>query len=835
MLSIGKMAPGQGQYYLEQVAHGAEDYYVHAGEAPGRWGGSGSASLDLHGTVDGQDFTVLLSGCDPHTGKYLGRRWTANKVPGFDLTFSAPKSVSLLGVLGPPEVRDRIRHAHERAVDEALAHLERVASHGRRGKAGLERIETSGFVAAHFQHRSSRAGDPQLHTHCVIANRVRGSDGRWSSLDGAELYRHARSTGTLYQAHLRHELRDLGLRWELSDNGTAELTGVPRSVLRVFSQRRIEIEQRMADLGLTSARGAQIATLDTRHAKDYGVSAETLLEQWHGIAERARFGPAAVEQLVESGRSTARCSQDEEMKSAVTALAAPSGLTARTSTFEEREVLRLLAATLPSGAAVEEIEHAARDFVDRSPDVVAVGPAGAEVVGGVGVSRQRYTTTELLMTEQALVGSAQQRQRAIYGLASSVVVEQALADPALPELEDEQEAMVRRLCGDGDGVAVVNALAGSGKTTSLAVATKAWEQNGAPVVGVCLSAKAAGVLGEATGMRTSTVARLLHELDAHGGVGLRDRTVLVVDEASQVGTRALARLEREVAAVDGKLVLVGDVHQLPEIDAGGAYRSLARRLPTIELITNRRQVDPDDRTRLAELRSGDVAAAVRAYDAAGFLQHSPGENEARERLVGDWLGARQTSPTKSHVMLGMTNAEVQDLNRRARVQLEQSGAVAGPALVVVDRAFQRGDLVVTRRNDYPLGLHNGDSWAVAAASEKSVALLRQEERGVTSQVVEVPRWYAEAGHLQHGYAITVAVAQGSTYDRSFILGSEAAYREAGYVAASRARESSAFYVSEEVADRDADCVREPPMRDGEQRWVERLSRTRGESLALDLD
>jgi len=835
VLSIGKMAPGQGQYYIEQVARGAEDYYVHAGEAPGRWGGAGSSSLTLQGVVEDSDFTRVLAGCDPRSGEYLGRQWAASKVPGFDLTFSAPKSVSLLGVLGGPEVQGRVRVAHDRAVDAALAHLERVASQGRRGKGGTVRIETSGFVAAMFRHRSSRAGDPQMHTHCVVANKVRGLDGRWSSLDGAELYRHARSTGTLYQAHLRHELRDLGLRWELAENGTAELSGVPRSLLRTFSQRRIEVEQRMADLGLTSARGAQIATLDTRHAKDYAVSAETLLEQWHGIAERARFGPAVVEQLVESGRSTARCSQDEDMKSAVTGLAAPSGLTARTSTFDEREVLRLLAATLPSGAAVEEIEHAARDFVDRSPDVVAVGSAGAEVVGGVGVSLQRYTTTELLTTEQALVESAQQRQRSIYGLAPSVVVEQALADPALPELAGEQEAMVRRLCTGGDGVAVVNALAGSGKTTSLAVATKAWEQNGAPVVGVCLSAKAAGVLGEATGMRTSTVARLLHELDAHGGVGLRDRTVLVVDEAGQVGTRALARLEREVAAVDGKLVLVGDVQQLPEIDAGGAYRSLARRLPTIELTTNRRQLDSDDRTRLAELRSGDVAAAVRAYDAAGFLQRSPGEDKVREQLVSAWLVARHADPAKSYVMLGMTNAEVDDLNRRARVQLEQSGTLSGPALVAGDRAFQRGDMVVTRRNDYPLGLRNGDAWAVTAASEKSVTLLRQDERGVTSQVVEVPRWYVEAGHLQHGYAITVAVAQGSTYDRSFILGSEAVYREAGYVAASRARESSAFYVSEEVADRDADCVREPPMREGEQRWVEQLSRTRGESLALDLD
>lgn len=831
MLSIGKMAPGQGQYYLEQVAHGAEDYYVHAGEAPGRWGGAGASSLNLSGEVDGRDFTTLLAGCDPRSGEYLGRQWAASKVPGFDLTFSAPKSVSLLGVLGGPEMQHRVRDAHDRAVEAAMAHLEQVASHGRRGKGGAVRIETSGFVAAMFRHRSSRAGDPQLHTHCVVVNKVRGVDGRWSSLDGAELYRHARSTGTLYQAHLRHELRDLGLQWDLADNGTAELTGVPRSVLRTFSQRRIEIEQRMADLGLASARGAQIATLDTRQAKDYSVDPWTLLEQWHAAADRAGFGRAAVDRLLEAGRATDR-SPETDVDRAVGALTAPVGLTARSSTFDEREVLRLLAASLPDGAPVTEVEQAAREFVDRSPDVVAVGGSVATAVGGVGASPQRYTTTELLLTEQALIESAEQRRRGIYGLATTAAVEQSLADPALPSLADEQKAMVRRLCGAGDGVAVVNALAGSGKTTALAVATRAWEQARLPVVGVCLSAKAAGVLGEATGMHTSTVARLLHELDHAPDAGLREHTVLVVDEAGQVGTRALARLEREVAAVDGKLVLVGDVHQLPEIDAGGAYRGLVGRLPAIELTSNRRQVHPEDRARLAELRSGDVGVAVKAYDEAGLLQRSADQELVRAQLVADWSAARRAEPAKNHIMLGMTNAEVDDLNKRARTALEESGVLAGPALVVGDRTFQAGDLVVSRRNDYPRGLHNGDVWRIVDVGQGSLNVVRPEDK--SAPPVEVPRWYLDAGHLQHAYAITVAVAQGSTHDLSFILGSEAVYREAGYVAASRARESSTFYVAEHSTDRDADCLREPVTLDGEERWTERLSRSRAESLALDL-
>jgi conjugative relaxase-like TrwC/TraI family protein len=188
--SIGKLAVGQEGYYLEQaqarvdratsVGSGVEDYYVQGTEAPGFWLGLGSEHLGIVGTVERDALTHALEGHDPRTGRELVAPHM-RRVPGFDLTFSAPKSVSVLFGLGDEPLRRTIRSAHDAAVAEAFAYLERVASNGRRRAGGSISIRGSGFIAAAFRHRTSRAGDPQLHTHVLIANLVQGADGRWSA------------------------------------------------------------------------------------------------------------------------------------------------------------------------------------------------------------------------------------------------------------------------------------------------------------------------------------------------------------------------------------------------------------------------------------------------------------------------------------------------------------------------------------------------------------------------------------------------------------------------------------------------------------------------------
>ena len=206
MLSIGKLATGQAEYYLEQahgsvtraaaVRSGVEDYYLGGPEADGIWAGAGAAALGLRGTVGARELDRVLNGEHPATGEPLGRVLKA-RVPGFDLTFSAPKSVSVLFGIGDDELRATLRDAHDQAVLDALGYMERTAAVTRRGPGGVHAIAGNGFVAAAFRHRTSRAGDPQLHTHVLVANLTLGVDGQWSTLDGRRIYAHAKTAGYL--------------------------------------------------------------------------------------------------------------------------------------------------------------------------------------------------------------------------------------------------------------------------------------------------------------------------------------------------------------------------------------------------------------------------------------------------------------------------------------------------------------------------------------------------------------------------------------------------------------------------------------------------------------
>src|SRR3954467_4020617 len=248
MLSIGKLAVGQAGYHLEQaqgsvtragaLRSGVEDYYLGGLEAAGVWIGDGARALGLAGEVDATRLDRVLGGEHPATGVALGRV-VAGRVPGFDLTFSAPKSVSVLFGIGDDELRGAIRDAHDRAVTEALGYVERAAGVTRRGPGGVQVIPGRGLVAAAFRHRTSRAGDPQLHTHVLVANLVLGADGSWSTLDGRRIYARAKTAGYRYEARLRSLLtRELGLAWGPVRNGIADVGGVSATALRAFSRRR---------------------------------------------------------------------------------------------------------------------------------------------------------------------------------------------------------------------------------------------------------------------------------------------------------------------------------------------------------------------------------------------------------------------------------------------------------------------------------------------------------------------------------------------------------------------------------------------------------------------
>ncbi len=836
MLSLGRLAPGQQQYYLETVARGAEEYYTGAKEAPGQWTGLSAARLRLVGEVDADALRLVLESRDPTTGERLTRAQGAPKIPGFDATFCAPKSVSLLFALGEAEASNEVRNAHDTAVDAALRALEAEAARARRGRGGTERHVAEGFVSAAFRHRTSRAGDPHLHTHVLVANLVWcPDDGRWSALDARPLYGWAKTVGYLYEAQLRAELtRRLGLGWTPVTNGIADIDGVPTPVLRAFSRRRHEIEMHMEERGESGARAAQRATYATRGRKR-DVPTESLLPEWRARADALGLDDTALAALLHGhGRTAVPVPGTPEADAFFVQLASPTGLTTRAASFGRREVLQAIAARLPAGGTIDQIVGLADAFLAaeyvipldtstglRTSDVIR--RADGRVVA-VHVDEQRWTTPEMLATERAVINMALDRQHDHVAVAHPLHVDAALA--ARPSLSDEQVRMVRQLTTSGAGVDAVEGVAGSGKTHALAAAHDAWHASGHRVIGCALAARAAAQLEQDTAIPSMTLDRLLHQLE-RGAVVLDRATVVVVDEAAMVGTRKLGQLFDHADRADAKVVLVGDHHQLPEIDAGGAFAGIHRRVHGPLLVENRRQIETWEREALAQLRDGDATTAFAAYERHGRVVHHDDPDQLRERLVDDWWAAHAHGAHA--LMIASRNDDVDDLNRRARARRVVAGQLGAYDLVVHGRGFAIGDEIVTTRNDYSVGVLNGTR-GVITDIDYNYGELRIHTDG---RNVVLPRSYVTAGHVTHAYALTFHKAQGLTVRDAFVLADDTLDRERAYTGMSRGTHTNLLYITDSPDERAEEHHAPEPANDAVARARRQLGRTIAQSMAID--
>lgn len=408
MLSIAKLR--DVEYYLDCVAADAAAYYAGEGEQPGRWLGRAAQASGLAGEVDPDRLRALFSA--DHAPDGSEKTLT---VVGYDLTISAPKSVTLLWAFGTEEVRSTVSEAHDRAVDAVLAMAEREACLVRRGHAGERLEEGRGYIAAAFRHRASRANDPHLHTHLLVCARVEGADGRWSALDGRQLYSWARPLGVVYQAVLRDHLANLGLEWTLHANGYGEVAGVEGQLVRSFSKRRLAIEDEATRRGASSARGLDRAQKSTRPAKDRERAAagdDVLRSEWReqlestaiqiGQGSHRSHRLARVDDVTQAiGRG--RRLEDHEVEATLremTELAfvpspriededrierqAPAiADLRRRSTFFRRDVYAALAASVPH-ASVAQLDRAVEAMVLRA-DCIELSAATWDELGAAGV------------------------------------------------------------------------------------------------------------------------------------------------------------------------------------------------------------------------------------------------------------------------------------------------------------------------------------------------------------------------------------------------------------------------------------------------------------------
>lgn len=787
MLSMSAMSGGQASYYLGLAR---EDYYLKGGEPPGQWYGEGAEALGLSGQVKDDQLYNLFGGYSPDGSKLLIQMQRhedkAAHRPGWDLTFSAPKSVSVLWSQAGEEQRQKIQAAHHEAVLKALDYLQETSARTRRGKGG-QLIEEAGLIISTFEHSTSRALDPQLHTHALVMNIGVREDGSTGTLSSLTLFQTKMAAGALYRLHLAGILeRELGIPVE-KYRSWFEVSGVPEELINEFSKRREAIEAELDRKGLDSAEAAAVAATETREAKE-AVARSKLFEEWRRVSELLGWTKQEANALF--GSVNIERNEDDEIAQA--AALASQRLTREQAHFTERDFVRFMAEEAQaSGLRAEELLSGAREELAHSPEIVRLGKHYGE---------ERFTTRAMLELERSLLEAADKLDRNKSHAVSQDVAVRAMTVHS--ELSEEQMKAVWHITAGTGGLAIVSGMAGTGKTRMLEVAQAIWEKEGFIVEGTALAARAVNELADGADIESSTIAKLLYEAEK-GRLKLGPKTVLVVDEAGMVATPDLYKLARLCQEAGAKLVLVGDERQLQPIGPGAPFMELGARYGQAELQDIRRQNEAWARRAVKDLAEGRAQEALEAFVSRGLVKVTETRAEAMQALVNDWRS--DGKPMKETLLLAGTRADVDKLNQLAQHSRALKGELGEVDIDIAGEKFRQGDRVMFTKKYATLGVVNGDRGTLTGYDER--------RRAVTVVLDSGERVSFEADAMEHlvlGYASTTHKGQGATTLRTYVLaGGPMQDREMSYVQASRARELTTFYMTRlETGDEMARLARE---------------------------
>jgi conjugative relaxase-like TrwC/TraI family protein len=802
-------------YYLDQTS---ADYYFRPGEPPGRWWGPGAKTLGLSGVVKAEELKSLCKGFSPTGDALIQNAGASDHQQAWDLTFSAPKSVSVLWTQAPRAARLKIRKLHHKAIQAALKYLTESALLTRRGKGGKIRERCNPIVAI-FEHGSSRELEPQLHSHCVLLNVAGRADGTYGTILSDPFYKHKLTAGAIYRAELGHLLRkELGLKIERQDKAFA-IVGVPDKLIDHYSTRRKQIKSQLHSKGKHSAKAAAAATLDTRKSKHKSPPPRAeLLKRWQETNRQFGFTEAKAQQLL--GKVAAVVEPPSLKKHITNAIGT---LLESESYFSEQQLIRQVAIdVMGNGSSAAHIIEQVKAHVIENSDLVALGIVDHEA---------QFTTHDVLNEEKQLLDAIAQGKDDTLHLVGKSAVEQIVDRqlPLTPNLTDdeqrrnqEQRNAVRQLTTRPGNIQVMEGMAGTGKTYTLKVAREAWERAGYRVVGMALSGVAAGKLQEDAGIESETIALRLAQLDgsrdfkrhhkrqlkrliqgkrtyAYGGpkFTINRKTIVVVDEAGMVGTRQMAKLIKQVRKAGAKLVLIGDRRQLQPIEAGAPFPIIADKTERAELQhVVRQKLEPDDpnpawhREAGKLIAAGQVAQAINLFKERGRLTVQSDREQAMLSLVRDWSVKGMSNPD-DHVILAGTRAEVAEINAACQSARLSAGAIGNDYVTIDDQQFHVGDTVIFTRISRMYHVNNGDRGIVTGFNRltKTIAV----RLASTQKVVVVP--YKTYTDLQLGYAMTTHKAQGATMPSLYVLlGGPMQDRHLSYVQSTRACESTRLYV-----------------------------------------
>lgn len=816
MLSVAPLAQGPG-YYL---ALANINYYAGGGEPPPTWYGTVARELGLSGLAQREHVERLCSGFHHETGRGLVRNAGKDtRNPGHDLTFSAPKSVSVAWAMADEALRKAIAIKHEEAVKVALDFIEQKAGYARVGTDGVNVVRAP-LLFALFEHGTSRAKDPQLHTHALCINLTVHPDGRTTAVDTTHIYHWKMAGGAIYRAALARGLQELGFEIEQRRIGSSigfEMKAVPAALIEEFSKRRAAIEEmltmRAGSVDAASAEYAGFITLKTRQAKDTETSRKELIEGWQRVGREFGFDlDEFYSKRVPLERLTAQ--ELAELREAIYQDAVKT-LSEQFSHWNEAELTKAVAERSTGLLTAQDAERLVQEKL-ASHELIPLGTLVTDAKGGtryIDRTEMRYTTAEMLQLERDMLQNVERVIRGPDSSLSSERVEKALSESSRP-LDDEQKNAVRWLTS-GEGVRLLSGIAGSGKTWTLETCRELWEADGREVIGCAVAAAAAKRLEKGTDIESGTLDSLLNRLD-RGETRLHSNSVVIMDEAGMVGTKHLARLLEHVANVEGaRLILVGDAKQLQAITAGGPFKYLGETLGEAALTTVRRQNEAWAREAVQDFRAGNSKEAVDAYVERGCFHLAATRPQAMAEIVERWKTDGGIFKPESVMMLGSLNAEVKQLNLQAQAERIRAGEVDAEAKIYANGVYlHEGDRIQFTKNSKPLGVSNGDSGTVLRVDperERISVKLDDAEREID---VSFSRYQPE--NLRLGYASTTHKAQGATLEHVHVLmGGMLSDLHMTYVQASRSQISTHLFcdkttAGEELADLVRAAARERP-------------------------
>ncbi|WP_428305419.1 MobF family relaxase [Lacipirellula sp.] len=859
MLSIGAMKAGQSDYYTNLAR---EDYYLTGGEPEGRWDGSGAKALGLSGIVTKNELSRLFEGFSSEGIPLVQNAGKSNRQSGWDLTFSAPKSVSFLWSQLDQRRQEEIQIAHQKAVAAAINYLERHRAFSRIGKAGAERIPAN-LVVALFEHSCSRAFDMQLHTHALVLNLGIDDNGVARSILSSPIYQSKMLVGAFYRCELASQIRErLGLDLERprSRYGKVawfEVTGISAKILAHFSKRREAILKELNERGLESASAAAFAALGTREPKTIVPPRSELHARWKAEGRELGFEP---EQLATQTQKLSLPEVDKRFQAVLAEAVAI--VTDNKSSFTQSDLIRTtLEIAQEHCLPAEYVAGRVAENLVLSPDrFVSLGARDGQAV---------WTTREVLQLEGEFCQNVQQlRERRFRGVSNSMI-ESVLGRPRGEGKEQflldvEQQEAVRYIAQGKESVKCISGFAGTGKTQMLAAAKEALESEGYRVIGAALAGVAARALQENAGIESSTIRAREYQLypDAstvwkhHASqlwraakgqetwafpkLTIDHKTVLIVDEAGMVGVRDFQLLARAVVEQGGSLLAVGDHRQLAAIERPGAFEFLVNELEGASLTKIRRQRDIADQHAVTDIVAGDPEAALRHYAKKGQFFVGPDKSQVEEALVSDWRRHGGAIEPSEHRIFAATRAEVQRLNQLCQWERVQAGALdASERVSYREQLFMVGDQVRFDASARALGIRKGEQGTILAVKEGftgkyvSVALdadeaslrerfldgvkhhakqmlnaaigERTERLSRRQGIVVVPLeclnpQLAPYRGLSLDYAMTTHLGQGQTVANSYVLlGGGMTNRELSYVQASRHQANLYLYATAEQA------------------------------------